>query len=246
MIPFSDSILPHFNFLAQMPPFENEPEEAPIPKLAFLNFKRNSPKPCEPSPPCSVFGAEPAERQIHSHHVAKAKSVVSKPKVAQAFLPFQNEFEEGSTRSVKQPKVTTTHHTQPSLFGAESEEAVDELGWASGSDGDEADFHGSEKTVYSLGWDSLVNFKRGTAFKEDKEKQLPKSKRKYDNSKRESEAAYARKNAEFTFKKNGTDSSRLQKLFDQSTCLCAWLHCFFLKTLLYICISCFLDLTFFY
>ncbi len=208
-------------FLAQMPPFGNESEEAPIPKLAFLNFKRNSPRPCEPSLPCSVFGAEPAERQIRSHHVAKPKSIASNPKAVQAFVPFQHEFEEGYARSVKQPKVSSPHQTQPSPFGAESEEAVDELGWASGSDGDEADFQGSLNTVYSLGWDSLVNFKRSTAFKEAKEKPVEKSKRKYDNSKRESEAAYARKNSEFTFKKNGTDPSRLQRLFDQSTCLCA-------------------------
>lgn len=201
-----------------MPPFGNESEEAVPKKLSYLSFG-SAAKPPRSRPSPSLFGAEPDESAGRAG--VRGCKPSSNTHVTKIRLPFQDEDEDNFERPIKQAKAQGPM-PRPSPFGAEPEEPTEpNFGSSSDGDADESEFQGVSKTVFSLGWNALVDFNRATAFKDQKNKPVEKPKRKYDNSRRSSQAAYSRRNPEFTFQKNGTDPVRLQKLFQQGTCQCA-------------------------
>ena len=181
-----------------MPPFGNESEEAVPKKLSYLSFG-SAAKPPRSCPSPSLFGAEPDESAGRAG--VRGCKPSSNTHVTKIRLPFQDEDEDNFERPIKQAKAQGPM-PRPSPFGTEPEEPTEpNFGSSSDGDADESEFQGVSKTVFSLGWNALVDFNRATAFKDQKNKPVEKPKRKYDNSKRSSQAAYSRRNPEFTFKK---------------------------------------------
>ena len=99
--------------------------------------------------------------------------------------------------------------------------------------GDDVDYQGSSQTVFSLGWHTLLDLKKSSFWKENMDTVPAKKKRKYNNSSREANAAYARKESEGAYSRNGLDPARLQKLFELPSCQCSLFAChrnFYLPT----------------
>ena len=124
-----------------MPPFGVEKEEAPGSKpLPFLSVQSHDPVKHLPAP--GLFGSEPAER-------------VSGP--APTKNPSSHRFQ-----SRPQPSLSSV------LWGEEPEEAGHDVRQplSESSSGSEADYRGSAQTVFSMGWNSLLDLKKATFWKE--------------------------------------------------------------------------------
>ncbi|CAK9073825.1 unnamed protein product [Durusdinium trenchii] len=121
---------------------------------------------------------------------------------------------------------------QPSLssvlWGEEPEEAGHDVRQplSESSSGSEADYRGSAQTVFSMGWNSLLDLKKATFWKEGVNSAPEKKKRKYNNTERAAMASYSRQSSAGHFKENGVDPGRLQKLFKLPSCQCANVECF--------------------
>ncbi|CAK9093328.1 Uncharacterized protein SCF082_LOCUS43905 [Durusdinium trenchii] len=132
------------------------------------------------------------------------------------------------------PCLTTSSQLwpQPSLssvlWGEEPEEAGHDVRQplSESSSGSEADYRGSAQTVFSMGWNSLLDLKKATFWKEGVNSAPEKKKRKYNNTERAAMASYSRQSSAGHFKENGVDPGRLQKLFKLPSCQCANVECF--------------------
>ena len=181
-----------------MPPFGAEKEEAPNSKpLPFLSVRSHDR--VKQLPSCGPFGSEPAE------------SFSGPPSKKPCSQPSQSRHQP-STRSV--------------LWGAEPEEVDNEVNigqpLSGSSSGSEGEYRGSANTVFSLGWNTLLDLKKASFWKESVNTVISdKKKRKYNNTERAAMASYSRQNSAGYFKENGVDVARLQKLFALPTCQCA-------------------------
>lgn len=213
-----------------MPPFQVEVDEKRSKRLPFLS--RNESVPKTPSV-LRVFAAEPAELGSHtsSSWRPSPSPVVATGAGVQSL--FQDEGEEGDHERVqKKTRLATIfgpeshEHEKASsstVFGMESAESPDDVYPDSNDDepGSEGDFVPKADSVFALGWSSLSAFQKATYWKQHvDDPKTQRRKRKYDNRKRQSQAAYARSSGD-VYKKNGVDPGRLQKLFDSSSCQCS-------------------------
>ena len=186
-----------------MPPFEDQPAEKHSGrKIRFLNHHVRDPvlrsqRGSDPKP----FGVEPAENVVQQARV--------QPKPAKASLPFQDEFEEGERRPGSKRSVSS----QSLPFQPEQDED------GSSSEGSCCETE-LKDTVFSLGWQSMQTFVAGSFWKENMDELPPKTKRRYDNSKRSTAAAYTRQQNAGSIKTNGTDPQRLRVLFASPSCQC--------------------------
>ena len=194
------------DFGFKMPPFGVEQAEVAKNKpLPFLSFKSHDPvKPKKRSGP---FGAEPAEETS------------SKPLKPQP----------GFLSSGKRCAVSSSSTV---LFGNEPAEGDEESGAASDSSSSwsEGAFKGKERTVFSMGWHSMLDMKRSSFWKENVDDKAPKLKRKYDNTGRSAAASYARKTSSGLFKQNGLDPERLERLVGSKSCQCFLVFLFGIHT----------------
>lgn len=162
-----------FCLYAAMPPFgkeSSEPNARPLPFLS-LSHAPNAAKARRKA--TRAFASEAAERVTPS--VPKNEPFRKQPRLAQ--LPFQNEDAESNSHS------STTRKQRP--FGDEDSEHMDSNSDSAGED----DFKVTSSSVFSLGWQNLMSFKNSSFWSNNQDdKSGAKPKRKYDNSKRKSEA----------------------------------------------------------
>jgi hypothetical protein len=217
-----------------MPPFGDEPCEKTPKPLGFVSFRDAADSKRKPPRP-KLFAAEPAEATLG---VAGAETRASRPRPVSK-RPFEDEGDEGACQSYPS-KVKHEKQSPSSLYGDEPTE-VDQVPpltnhWATpfGDEGDEDSYPSSgdeladdsfdvkQESVFSFGWNSVSTFKKATFWREKKDDEgAVKPKRAYDNSKRASEAVYARQKSKGFYQRNGLDPTRLQNLFDATQCLCA-------------------------
>lgn len=185
-----------FQLKVSMPPFGVEREEAPKSKrLPFLSQKSHDPVRASTSA-SGPFGSEGCESSEPLPH-RPSKSI--------------------HPRNLTQQSLV--------LFGSEPDEDEAEPG-SSGESNDGFDYEayrGKSQTVFSVGWQSLLDLKKASFWKDSGEPQ-PKKKRKYNNASRSATATYSRKNSSGQFKQNGIDPARLERLYGATTC-----HCFLVK-----------------
>lgn len=204
-----------------MPPFQAEANETLGKPLPFLSRAvKKEPKPH----PVRAFAAEPAE----SDHGAKAQRRLGSSCLGSTLSVFQAEGEEpdsGKRPRLSQRQVGGSSSSRPTqVFGPEPDESDSSLFNLPSSDddmGSEQDYVPKSDSVFALGWHSLSSLKDATFWKDnmdDPMKQKPK--RKYDNTKRQASAQYARLESQDTYKKNGLDPGRLQKLLNLQQCQC--------------------------
>lgn len=195
-----------FCLYAAMPPFgkeSSEPNARPLPFLS-LSHAPNAAKARRKA--TRAFASEAAERVTPS--VPKNEPFRKQPRLAQ--LPFQNEDAESNSHS------STTRKQRP--FGDEDSEHMDSNSDSAGED----DFKVTSSSVFSLGWQNLMSFKNSSFWKNNQDdKTGAKPKRKYDNSKRKSEALYIKKDNAGALKKRGSDPARINSLLDEPTCRCS-------------------------
>ena len=219
-----------------MPPFDDEPcEKIPRP-LGFVSFRDAADSKRKPLRP-KIFATEPAEPDLGAAGVeTRASTSVSR---LASKRPFEDEDDEGACQSYPS-KVKHEKQRIPSLYGDETTEDDQALPlkkhWTTpfGDEGDEdscpssgdelvdESFDVKQDSVFSFGWNSVSTFKKATFWRENmNDEAAVKPKRAYDNSKRSSEATYARQKSKGFYRRNGVDPTRLQKLFDATQCLCA-------------------------
>lgn len=135
---------------------------------------------------------------------------------------------QGTPTSVSTPKLFGHEHEEREpfvvnqrssssreLFGAEPEEDSD-------SSSTSHEIPDKSESVFNFGWEKLHALSKASFMREvGKAGHQSKQKRHYNNSDRANRAAYKRKRAQ-TFQDNGLSESRLLKVLNQETCLCAW------------------------
>ena len=170
-----------FQLKVSMPPFGVEREEAPKSKrLPFLSQKSHDPVRASTSA-SGPFGSEGCESSEPLPH-RPSKSI--------------------HPRNLPQQSLV--------LFGSEPDEDEAEPG-SSGESNDGFDYEayrGKSQTVFSVGWQSLLDLKKASFWKDSGEPQ-PKKKRKYNNASRSATASYSRKNSSGQFKQNGIDPEKI-------------------------------------
>ena len=222
-----------------MPPFGDEIEEPLKKPLPFLSLSHaQSARPSKPKP-VKAFGAEPDEPvscpvpAVESRRGSGQRGCIP----SSASTVFGSEPEESVGH--RAPKVRRKDSAK-SIFGEEQEEDDSSsrgVGFPFApreSDSDEQlsdhDFLPKSQSVFSLGWHCVTNFKYATFWKDNIDD--PKSKptaRKYDNTKRSSNAAYHRKN-NGGFQKKMELTLLVWRPFSRQThasvpCLCALFSC---------------------
>ena len=210
-----------------MPPFGDEPKEKTAKPLSFLSFRHES-KPGG----LTSFGPEGAEAQAPG--LSTQKSTVKRPFADES--ESEHEHQPGPSRVTHQKKNLGAFCEEGSeddsekplkrrtLKPFEDEGHESDPASSSGDTDDERSFVAKTATVFSFGWNTVATFKKATFWREnmDDEKAKP-PKRTYDNSKRSAQASYVRQNSKGAYKRNGVDPARLQKLFDASSCSCAFI-----------------------
>ena len=187
-----------------MPPFGAEKDEPSSKPLPFLNFKSHDSSGPVAAGKLGPFGVEAAESMP-----GRSRNLSVKP---------SRRFEGGSHASLvpvlKRPSETNV------LWGEEPAESED-VGKASDSSSSgesENAYRGTSRTVFSMGWHSILDLKRAT-FWNEKASQPAQKKRRYNNTGRAAAASYARKNIA-GFKQNGLDPKRLEGLTGSTQCQC--------------------------
>lgn len=92
---------------------------------------------------------------------------------------------------------------------------------SSGEDLNGENYKGTSKTVFSLGWHSLMDFKKGTFWNRNLDEPDTKPKRTYDNSVRAAAASYSRQQSAGAYSKNGKDPARIEGLVALASCHCS-------------------------
>ena len=199
-----------------MPPFGKELAEVGSKRAPFLKQSLHTPVP-KSRLPAAAFQPEPAEEEVCSPLTARRPS---NPSSSSSFNPFGAEPEEGQRKRSRPVAPSTTP------FGAEADE---------GDSDSSSDFDAKPQpeTVFAMGWQGLQRFVAGSVWKEhsNEGELVKKPKRAYDNTRRQADAAYKRKDTCGFFKNNGVDPHRLQKLFNAPTCGCALLRFFCFRVL---------------
>jgi len=183
-----------------MPPFADEREEKQSCKKPFLSLRSHDPVRPTNSGITGPFGAEPSEGSAKQGPCGSTRP--------------------SSSASSRQPP------THPVLWGSEPEENDEQTtrsGESEGSSGEsETVYQGTSKSVFSIGWHSLMDMKKVSFWKENMDDdQVSKKKRKYNNMGRAANASYLRKNHAGQFKQNGVDPGRIQRLFQADSCQCS-------------------------
>ena len=192
-----------------MPPFGREGTEPNARPLPFLSLSHAPNAAKAQRKATKAFGSEAAERvTVQAPAVPKSQPVRKQPRLSH--LPFQNEEAESNLHS------STTRKEYP--FADEDSEHME-----SNSDSvAEDDFKMTSSSVFSLGWQNLLSFKNSSFWKNNQDDETgAKPKRKYDNSKRKSDALYIKKDQAGALKKRGSDPARINSLLDESTCKCS-------------------------
>lgn len=210
--------------------FEQEEDLSSSSKpLPYLRYKSHDPKPTGPVGG-GPFGSEPAEQSGAKASVPK-RTRLATPTNAPG--PFQDEVDEVQNNPGFQFGGEPSPRA-PRLFGEEpGEHSEDEesLAGSSSSERSETAFQlRTTKTVFALGWHTIMDMKKGSFWKKHLDERQEAKKRRYNNSGRATTAAYARQKSKGAYEENGTDPSRLQKLFAAPQCMCA-LHVNWLCTI---------------
>ena len=172
------------------------------------------------------FGREPPEKvrkELSSSSAGRKQSVVGRAFGAEpdenAAVPPHLSAEAGERETHKrdvQPRSTEK------AFAAEP-------GESDGSDLDESSCDDisesanqsvpANSSVFELGWEALHKYDSATTWTKMQNQPVRKSKRAYDNRKREQMATSSRRSD--VFRKNGMDKGRLQQILSSPTCQCS-------------------------
>jgi len=202
-----------------MPPFGKELSERDAKPLPFLSLSYAPAK--AQRRPSRAFGAERNEQDVtvksenSSSSCVRKVSTTTKPK---GFQPFQDEPEEARCPLGKKQKVGGV--SKPMVpFADEQEEGQSTSDDQSGAD---EDFAIKSTSVFALGWQTMLNLKQGTFWKQNQDDLTgAKQKRQYDNSKRAENALYLNKDKAGCFKKAGSNPERIDSLLTEPACRCA-------------------------
>lgn len=203
-----------------MPPFGVEKEEpADEKRLPYLSLGGlpSRPKRAASGP----FGAESSEHVTEPVQGSQQARPRREAPTSSSHGPFHAEPDEvlGRTTTSSQGK-TRPPRSLSGIFGSEPAEESSVEPESDSSEDEQANFRGTSQTVHSLGWHSLLDLKKATFWKGNMDSAPTKKKRRYNNSNRQAQAAYARKNTEGAFQRNGVDPQRLKKLFELPSCQC--------------------------
>lgn len=206
-----------------MPPFGKESSERRASKpLPFLSFS-HAPGASEKArrKPAKAFGAERAEAVRDSQQNPAVSSTETKSREQKqtrvSRLPFQDEEDEEECHQVQKRQKSTSSKSKPTPFGDEGEEDEND---SEAYDVDSESMQSS--SVFSLGWQTMMNLKQSTFWKENQDDRTDaKQKRTYDNTKRREAAVYMKKDRAGQYRKSGSDPGRLDVLFKQTSCSCA-------------------------
>eukprot|EP00435_Cladocopium_sp_Y103_P056053 s74_g18.t1 len=199
-----------------MPPFGKERSERDAKPLPFLSLSHAPAK--TQKPPSRAFGAERGEQGVTVKSETGSSRKVSTTAKSEGFQPFQDEPEEVGCPVVKKQKVGGGSKSKLP-FADEPEEGHSTSDDQSGA---EEDFEIKSTSVFALGWQTMLNLKKSTYWKENQDDLTgAKQKRQYDNSKRAANALYLSKDKTGCFKKAGSNPERIDLLFAESACRCA-------------------------
>ena len=198
-----------------MPPFGKETSEPDDKKpLPFLSLSNAPPsKSQKASRAFAAEGSEPGD--LRPPRVVKREPNVGKNKDVKVFRPFQDEEEDD--QPPKKIKRSVSSVSGP---------FADELGEgdcdSNPSGDDETDvFECSSSSVFSLGWQSMLQFKHSNFWTRNQDDQTgAPRKRAYDNSKRSQTAVYLNRDKAGVYKSHGSDPERLDSIMQQQ-CKCA-------------------------
>lgn len=197
-----------------MPPFGSEPSEKAPKALSFLSLSDAHKRPCRKSGPSRAFGAESSEQlDVDSRTPSRSAKLVGAPK--RSLLPFRDEFEE-EPHFKTQRKIPGLTASKPFQDEPESQCSSDDGAHS------ETEYDSKSKSVFSLGWQSMMTLQKAGFWKENQDDEnTVKKKRPYDNTKRREAAMCQDKGQQGVFKSKGSDEVRLQTLLRAPTCHCA-------------------------
>lgn len=203
-----------------MPPFGSEKEE-PTPKPLPYWSARHASKKKASSTPATIFGDEPPEVDPPSPVVASRPSQTKKRKPPSS--AFQDEPDEPAQAFQHERPKSKPKQAPLSLFQDEGEEQTEPVSESSSDeDQNEEVYKGTSKTVFSLGWHTLMDFKKSTFWNKNQDAPA-KPKRMYDNSTRAAAASYSRQQTAGTYRMNGKDPARIEGLLALASCHCSLL-----------------------
>jgi hypothetical protein len=187
-----------------MPPFGKESSEPSGRSIPFLSLS-HAPLARAQKKVSKAFAAEGAERDA-----------LNPPGTGSSGVKKQQSRVTKSNESQSQPFKKGRQTSGP--FGDENSEDRDQ------SDSDEQsekDFEATSSSVFSLGWQQMLNFKQSNFWKESQDDESTiKKKRSYDNTNREANAAYLNQQKAGSFKKTGADPARVKAVLGETICRC--------------------------